>query len=225
MTLLEFLAIRTRQHLDSSSVFSSSGELKDPDTFSQIMDLEVACVIVFEIKESEYCYINSRFAEKISMPAGFVARDDQHRFTHNFDPSTVMHIFSLLEHFRSGHHESKQGIVSIGEKENESVFCESYATPLAFDPQGLCTYAAMFLTPMNEKSLLGVLRLLGEKTLTPRQWETCRLLIAGFGNAEIAEKMGISIKTLEKHILAVFSATGCQNQTTLINSLRQIKEL
>ncbi len=51
--------------------------------------------------------------------------------------------------------------------------------------------------------------------LTPRQREVCRLIAEGSTNPEIAELLGISIKTVEKHRDASYKKAGCRNSADL----------
>jgi DNA-binding NarL/FixJ family response regulator len=49
--------------------------------------------------------------------------------------------------------------------------------------------------------------------LTPRQWDIVELVVEGVGNATMAERLGISVKTVEKHIGAIFLRWGVSSRT------------
>jgi len=49
--------------------------------------------------------------------------------------------------------------------------------------------------------------------LTPRQTEVLRLMCDGLRNAEIAEQLGMTEKTVKAHVSAVLSGLGVLNRT------------
>jgi len=57
--------------------------------------------------------------------------------------------------------------------------------------------------------------------LSPRQTETLRLLLTGMTPQQIAQELGISPRTLEKHSKAAFDAAGVPNQRSLIQFVRE----
>lgn len=57
----------------------------------------------------------------------------------------------------------------------------------------------------------------GERsTLTPRELEVLVLMSAGYGDRQVARAMGISVKTVEKHVGAVLRKTGSPNRTAAV---------
>lgn len=56
--------------------------------------------------------------------------------------------------------------------------------------------------------------------LTRRQSQVCDLLVNGDRNKDIAEKLGISPRTVEEHRADVFRKCGVSNVAQLINKVR-----
>lgn len=56
--------------------------------------------------------------------------------------------------------------------------------------------------------------------LTRRQSQVCDLLVKGDRNKDIAEKLGISPRTVEEHRADVFRKCGVNNVAQLINKVR-----
>jgi DNA-binding NarL/FixJ family response regulator len=56
--------------------------------------------------------------------------------------------------------------------------------------------------------------------LTPRQREVAELVAAGFGNAEIARRLTLSEKTVEKHVAALFVALGVGSRAAVAAVVR-----
>ncbi len=63
-------------------------------------------------------------------------------------------------------------------------------------------------------------RILEEKpdlpTLTPREQQLLNLLVSGFANKEIADKLGISVKTVEKHRGSLMAKLDVKSITQLL---------
>src|SRR5262245_51967634 len=58
--------------------------------------------------------------------------------------------------------------------------------------------------------------------LPPRELEVARLIVVGMANAEIADRMKISVKTVDTHRLHLLKRLGEKNNVTL--ALRAIRE-
>ncbi len=59
------------------------------------------------------------------------------------------------------------------------------------------------------------------KRLTPREQDVLRLIAKGMNNCEIAERLQISRKTVEKHICRVFATIGVKSRTEAALWLRE----
>lgn len=80
------------------------------------------------------------------------------------------------------------------------------AIDLAFDRQAL----VQDRKAKNERSM----RLMDQ--LTPREHEIMKLVVGGFHNREIAEKLGISVRTVEVHKAHVMSKFGVDSVADLV---------
>jgi len=77
----------------------------------------------------------------------------------------------------------------------------------------------VFLSPAATKALLrGYLEATGEEftRLTPREREVLKLAAEGKSNREIAEKLFLSIKTVEKHRASFMEKLGLRSRSDLI---------
>ncbi|QLQ35899.1 LuxR C-terminal-related transcriptional regulator [Micromonospora robiginosa] len=55
----------------------------------------------------------------------------------------------------------------------------------------------------------------GELTLTRREWDIARLVAAGASNAEAAEQVYVTVKTVEAHLTRIFRKTGVSSRAAL----------
>jgi DNA-binding NarL/FixJ family response regulator len=91
------------------------------------------------------------------------------------------------------------------------------STPLAVD--GLPGWFLLVETPRSEageERLDALFRRLG---ITPRQREVAQLLLRGATNLTIAELLGISERTVETHLTAVYQRAGVENRASLVSYL------
>ncbi|MDX3662520.1 LuxR family transcriptional regulator [Streptomyces sp. ID05-26A] len=58
--------------------------------------------------------------------------------------------------------------------------------------------------------------------VTVREYEVLRLVVERFGNAEIAERLFLSPRTVERHVGSLKSRTGCQSRADLITHARPL---
>ena len=56
---------------------------------------------------------------------------------------------------------------------------------------------------------------------TEREAEVAALTVTGLTNAEIADRLSISLPTVKTHVLRVLAKTGCGNRTQLAATLMQ----
>ncbi|CAN5483040.1 helix-turn-helix transcriptional regulator [soil metagenome] len=62
-------------------------------------------------------------------------------------------------------------------------------------------------------------RTAGEHSLSPRELEVARLVVAGASNPEIAEELFLARKTIERHVSNILAKTGARNRTELAGRL------
>lgn len=61
--------------------------------------------------------------------------------------------------------------------------------------------------------------------LTPRQADVCALVARGLTNAQVATRLGITERTVRKHLEDAFSRTGCTSRTALATWWRSRPEV
>lgn len=57
-----------------------------------------------------------------------------------------------------------------------------------------------------------------DRPLTAREQEVCDLVAQGLQNKEIANRLGISVRTVEWHRASVFAKKGVRNAVELVRS-------
>jgi DNA-binding NarL/FixJ family response regulator len=53
-------------------------------------------------------------------------------------------------------------------------------------------------------------------SLSPRESEVARLVARGLSNAEIAVRLDVSVKAIEKHLSSIYKKVGFRSRTRLL---------
>lgn len=61
------------------------------------------------------------------------------------------------------------------------------------------------------------------QTLTPRQGDVLKLLVAGYTNPEIAEALVISVKTVEAHVSQIFAKLDVSSRREVIAWVKETR--
>ena len=61
--------------------------------------------------------------------------------------------------------------------------------------------------------------------LTPRQLSVAELVSQGFSNDEVAAELGVSVKTVEYHLVNVFARLGVRSRTQLTRRMLEDRAL
>lgn len=59
-------------------------------------------------------------------------------------------------------------------------------------------------------------RLRGDEALTPRQLEILRLVADGLSNREIGDELGISARTVDRHLTAIFAVLDVDRRSAAV---------
>jgi DNA-binding CsgD family transcriptional regulator len=85
---------------------------------------------------------------------------------------------------------------------------------------GKTQFAMVVIADLNGRpDTSSITSLLG---LSPRQAEAASLFTSGLGNAEIAEKMGMSSETVANDLRHVCSRVGCGNMSDMVRKLARV---
>lgn len=75
----------------------------------------------------------------------------------------------------------------------------------------------MLLRPhLHEAYVDAELRRRGVPALTPRQWDLMHLVAAGYTNAQIGRRLGLSEATVRKHLQNIFARLGVSSRTAAV---------
>ncbi|MBR4449570.1 MAG: response regulator transcription factor [Treponema sp.] len=60
-------------------------------------------------------------------------------------------------------------------------------------------------------------------SLSDREFDVVKEMIAGRGNLEIAENLSVSISTIKKHVYNIFNKAGVNSRTQLLNLIYNLE--
>jgi len=78
--------------------------------------------------------------------------------------------------------------------------------------RGQATLAPEAVTALAKKSGIAAYH----QSLTTREWEVYRLVVAGKGNSEIAKELMVSVSTIKYHVSNILSKLGVKNRSEAI---------
>ena len=96
----------------------------------------------------------------------------------------------------------------------KSVSAASLADGIRGAAAGQTVIGQEFVPKLLEDASRGVP--MGEPELTPREQQVLELVAEGLANREIAEKLGISTRTAQKHLENLFKKVGVHDRTELV---------
>ena len=100
-------------------------------------------------------------------------------------------------------YENKQNFSSVElEKKLQSLLVKTNITPLLDEK-------------VKEAALLF--------SLSDREFDVVKEIIAGRGNLEIAENLSVSISTIKKHVYHIFNKAGVNSRTQLLNLIYNLE--
>jgi len=221
MTALETVAHKLIKGLLEAKCFGENGEVQNRETAHKILDLPFLHVLVMDILGGTYCYASSGICERAQVTCrGWLDPDSMHSINLAFDPMSFQRILSELDRFSQGATQAQSGTLTfISDTEpEEHVYCSDYSFLIARSTDGENTYYAHFFYEEDQMDMINAYAAFDLQDLTDRQMETLGYLLNGISYQEIADRMEITYKTLEKHVRAVYEITGCQNQAALIDA-------
>ncbi len=86
---------------------------------------------------------------------------------------------------------------------------------VAWDERGKPAYAVVVGAPVCDLSWYQAFEMFGFDFLSEREEEAARLMFCGHSNQEIADKLDLSVKSVEKDLRKVFQHSGTKNRNEL----------
>lgn len=219
MRAIEYAAQSFQEEIRDSGLVSPNGEISDWSALGKIIEVDYLFAMVVCVENSMSCYVNGKLADLVDVPHGYIGQEDGANLSFSFDPPSLMHVMDVIEHFRCGQDSPRQGVLTlVPESRGDPLICEDMAVVIGTTSRGRVTYYLHIFGDMAQMDIVNAHAIHDLSPLTARQHETLRYLLQGKSYPEIAVEMGISVKTLEKHVKAIYDQTNCQNQATLIHS-------
>lgn len=105
----------------------------------------------------------------------------------------------------------------ITEYENYKVAIRGEATDLDIERRLLGPNGVFYLVTAQQRNVKPADSLLHSYSLSERELQVASEVLDGRRNAEISKSLGISSKTVENHLTAIFSKTAVSNRTELVS--------
>ncbi len=215
---LNNIAEKVQGTIRESSCLCEKGEIIHQPEFERILNSFPVWVLVYDARKIQACFINHEMANAVGSPPGFIEQENEYHTVHHCDAASAMNRFKAFDHFNSGEVKPLHSIGTLFLKNESAGSYNDVAAPIAIDQDGKTTYYAHFYSELNSLTLVNAYGLCDPGHLSPRQREVFAQLLKGISLHKIADKLGISIKTLEKHTHAIYSLSGVPNQRALMEA-------
>lgn len=115
---------------------------------------------------------------------------------------------------------------TVDMKDKDGVFHPLHTVfrTMAWDENGKAAYAAVVACPVLDLRYYEAYELLGLSRLPPRSLDAARVLFRGYSNPEIAAKLNVSVKTVEKELREVFCITQTTSRKQLFEKFEKFRE-
>lgn len=102
----------------------------------------------------------------------------------------------------------------------DEVVLGGHTLPISLEvAEGQASNLALYVHTGSSTESISLSRM-AQFDLTDKQQQVVRLVAKGLTNLQVADTLSISLKTLEKHMTAIYRKTGCHNKTGLVALLR-----
>lgn len=205
---LKKIAQQIASRLRAESCVTDDHRLKQDARTLAILDQYPAWILAYEVEPLRAVFISSSMARLLEVPPGFVQTEDEYKTVHHCDMTTAYNRFQSYEYFHEGGTGAREHVGTIMLPDETPVFVDDLAIPLILDEHGKTSCYAHVLAERGCPSLVNAYAFCDPGNLTPKQKEVFRLLLMNWKNPQITKHLGISPKTLEKHITAILALTG-----------------
>ena len=154
---------------------------------------------------------------------GFEKRNMTHLnslfYAKTFHPRTLHKIAHIYQFFYRGTDQPLHVTYRLRNQSGAYEKVEGVSKGVAWNTKGTLCYTASITCRAEELNFLSAIVTLGLRKLGERQQECLRWLLEGKTNAQIGDQMGISPRTVEKHIAQIFEAAGVSGRGGLLEKV------
>ncbi|MDP0491178.1 MAG: LuxR C-terminal-related transcriptional regulator [Verrucomicrobiota bacterium JB023] len=213
---LEVIASKIAERLVEEGRIDSEGHLIEDEATAAILNDYPVWVLSYHATSLRAFFICQTMAEKLDVPANFIAQENEYLTVHHCDAATSLHRFKAYEYFHAGNQRPLINFATIFLPDGQTVNCHDVAAPLSLTPEGKVLSYTHLYAPLDSLTLAHAYSFCDPGELTARQREVFTELLKGKRPRTIAENLRISEKTLEKHLRAVLQHTGHTHPSALV---------
>jgi len=221
MRSLENIAIYALKQVMHHNCVSQDGEIENPKEFASILNAFPTHILSYNAVSIRACFMNHSMISYLGRKEGMIEIEDEYSAINHADSMTLLHRFKTFEHFHSGSRNFFSNYSTIINPSGEEDNYYDLAAPLAYNEDEKVTHYAHFMSPVNDIGLVNLYAFCDPSALTNRQTEVLAELLAGKSTSLISKELGISGKTLEKHIQAILKVTQKPHVRAIINACHE----
>lgn len=214
--ILEKLIQSYHQSLVDASYFA--GGVLRRERLHSVLGSQPPLIVLHDLDDFSVRYVNDLAQDAFSFQGNWLLSNGIYQYINLFHPDSVYTLVESYHFFRR----REKGFLNLS---FQMKFKEGYRSVLsttktiAWGEGGEPRFALTILSTASDLKELEVFGLDGVDRLKSRQLEVLTLMLKGHSNGEIGAALGISSRTVEKHVKLVLEATGCQSRIALVQAV------
>jgi len=217
MSALQILLDQTADRLAEADVFANGYENPDIEKIDKIVQTVPAMVTVNSSRiKPFFAYLNDQTRDFYGFEKNDVSFMTSFFFAKTFHPRTL-HLLAHIAHFFYRRHTKTLKLVyRLRNAEGKYEKVHGVSKGIMWNEKDQLTNVLSITCRETDLALLNAVVTLGLEDLGQRQKETLGLLLKGLTNNQIGEEMGISSRTVEKHILVIYKEAGVSSRAEIL---------
>ena len=213
---LRAIAQKMSLQFKEGNYLSPDLELKRAEQTAAFFESFPVWMLVYRSEPLSAVYISKEMAASMNRSGGFIDSGDEFHSVHNCDLATAAFRLDTFLQFKAGNTDAREHFGTLLLANEVGLMVNSLGFVLSQDEEGQVTYFVHLYSPQNQACIANAYAFCDPDLLTKRQKEVFHLLLENHTPAKIATELNISMKTLEKHLTAIYSLTKEPNQLSLI---------
>jgi len=217
MSALQILLDQTADRLAEADVFANGYENPDIEKIDKIVQTVPAMVTVNSSRVKPFfVYLNDQTRDFYGFEKNDVSFMTYFFFVKTFHTRTL-HLLAHIGHFFYRRHTKTLKLVyRLRNAEGKYEKVHGVSKGIMWNEKDQLTNVLSITCRETDLALLNAVVTLGLEDLGQRQKETLGLLLKGLTNNQIGEEMGISSRTVEKHILVIYKEAGVSSRAEIL---------
>lgn len=215
MSALQKILDATAAALIEAEAFPS--DEPDCELIDKIIEAQPTMMTVHSFRTSSFfTYLNSQTRDFYGLEEKNASHLNSFFFVRTFHPRTLHLLAHTYQFFYRKHQESLKLSYRLKNSQGEYENVSGISKGVHWNEKGRLAFILSATCREKDLPLLNAIVNLGLQDLGERQKEALGWLLKGHTNAQIGDEMGISARTVEKHVYAIYKEAGITSRAEIL---------